>query len=391
MLSLKNRRICLKEAKSIELFLRLLRRGFVTDPECTLHKFLAGITHPSDSGWTLSHKLLAQRLFLSNDRELTLALLGLLPEVRQAWLSIMAARCKEAGHMTDGVNLVQLITQLQGAAAWVEAALPDQQLSASPYVDIERDLLGVSLEQTAATPMLARILAVTFALQQGQAEALPVMPMIDASGMEAGQNWVKGRLLALPGASADPEHVLTDTEYAEKSTIGVMNWVLRQPWALLLSMVVYAQYNWAAEARGGLLLELLPGQNAYQPSHINVLIQGHEGDETLCGSLAELILRSLDHLGGHCFPARPTPATLDGALAGMIGQLLTQTVWRYQDGASGQNGQYVIHPDFADACFRLPGSKVFNRTGRPIWQAIRLVAEQWRDERRSTSREGVNE
>jgi hypothetical protein len=381
----------LKEAKSIELFLRLVRRGFVADPERALHKFLAGTAHTSNSGWTLSHKLLAQRLYLSDERELALALLGLLPEVRQAWLSIMAARCKEAGHIVDGVNLVQLITQLQGAAAWVEAALPDAQLSVSPYADLERDLLGVSLEQAAATPQLARILAVTFALQQGQAEELPVMPMIDASGMEANQNWIKGRLLALPGNSADPEYVLTEIEYAEKNMIGAMNWVLRQPWALLLSMVVYAQYNWAAEARGGLLLEVLPGQNAYQPSHINVLIQGPEGDETLCGSLAELILRSLDHLGVYCFPVRPTPATLDGVLAGMIGQLLIQTVWRYQDGASGQNGHYVIHPDFADACFRLPGSKVFNRTGRPIWQAIRLVAEQWRDERRSTSREGVNE
>jgi hypothetical protein len=119
------------------------------------------------------------------------------------------------------------------------------------------------------------------------------------------------------------------------------------------------------------------------------LVQGPEGDEKHCGSLAELILRVLDQLGMHCFPERPTSGSLDTAFASLIGPLLLKTVWRYQDGASGQNGQYVIHPDFADACFRLPGNKVFNRTGKHIWQAIRIVAEQWRDELRYSSREGA--
>lgn len=147
-------------------------------------------------------------------------------------------------------------------------------------------------------------------------------------------------------------------------------------------MVAYAQYNWAAEARGGLLLELSPGQNAFQPSYISVWVQGPEGNERQCGSLAELMLRVLDHLGMDCFPYRPTSESLNTTLAGMIGPLLEKTVWRYQDGASGQSGQYWIHPDFADACFRLPGSKVFNRTGRFLWQAIRIVAEQWCSEMR---------
>ena len=358
---------------------RLVARGYVADGEQILAEIMPGIAHSTASGWVLSQKLLMQRQVLSDDQEWVLALLGLLPDIRKPWLSIIAARCKEAGQMPDSGILVQLITELQGVAVWVDSALSDAQLAAGPYAAIERELLGVSFEQAAATPRLARILAVSFALQSGRADPLPAMPVIDASGMQANENWTRGRLVALPGVSADASYVLANPIGTPDPTT-TMNWVFSQPWALLLAMVTYAQYNWAAEARGGLLLELSPGQNAVQPSHISVLVQGPEGDERHCGSLAELILRVLDHLGMHCFPERPTPGSLDTALASMIGLLLVKTVWRYQDGASGQNGQYVIHPDFADACFRLPGSKVFNRTGRFLWQSIRIVAEQWRSE-----------
>lgn len=364
---------------------RLVKLGYVADGEPMVAEILSGIAHASRSGWVLSLKLLEQRRILSDDQELVLAIVGLLPEVRKPWLSIMAARCREAGHMPDSGVLVQLITQLQGAAAWVEAALPDAQLAAAPYAAIERELLGFSLEQAAATPRLARLLAASFALQAEKAGPLPVMPAIDAGGMQADQNWINGRLLALPGVSADAAYVLANPIGISIDTLDetrTMPWVLSRPWAFLLAMVTYAQYNWAAEARGGLLLELSPGQNAVQPGRISVLVQGTEGDETLCGSLAELILRVLDRLGMACFPERPTPGALDTLLAGMIGPLLVKTVWRYQDGASGQNGQYVIHPDFADACFRLPGNKVFNRTGKAIWQTIRIVAEQWCSEMR---------
>lgn len=363
---------------------RLVARGFVANGEQALTEILSGIAHPTESGWVLSQPLLQQRQMLSNNQELVLALLGLLPDVRKAWLSLMAARCQEAGQMPDSDVLVQLITQLQGAAAWVESALSDAQLATSPNAAIERELLGVSLEQAAATPRLARILASSFALQQARAETLPIMPMIDASGVQADRNWISGRLLALPGVTVETSHVLVSSSGSE-SHASAMSWVLRSPWALLLTMVVYAQYNWAAEARGGLLLELSAGQNAFQPSQIAVLVQGPEGDETLCGTLAQLVLRTLAQLNVHCFPAQPDAVALDALLAGIIGQLLTQSVWRYQDGASGQNGQYLIHPHFADACFRLPGSKVFNRTGRHLWQVFRIVAEQWRSEMRHTS------
>ncbi len=76
-----------------------------------------------------------------------------------------------------------------------------------------------------------------------------------------------------------------------------------------------------------------------------------------------------------CFPAQPSAAELNTQLSPLVGLLLKHGVWRYQDGASSQLGQYQIHPQFSDQCYSLPASKVFNRTGKLLWQAVRLSAE----------------
>ncbi len=361
---------------------RLLATGYVVDPDQTLSHTLKGLAHPCDTGWVLSYPLLSQRQFLANDQELVLACLGLLPPVRQAWSNIMAARCKEAGQMTDPTCLPQLVSALGAASEWVLAALQQAQLTATIYASIERELLGVSAEQSAATPMLARILCVCFALQKFQSVALSILPSIDDSGMQADRNWIAGRLLALPGYPVESGYLLS-AELDTASTKADVTGVLASPWTLVLAMLVYAQYNWAAEGCGGLLLESAGGQNAFQPAEITVLVQGADGDEIRCGTLAEMVLRTLAYLQVQCFPHKPSIGYLNSMLAGMVGQMLKQQVWRYLDGASGQNGQYLIHPDFADACYRLPASKVFHRTGKHIWRAIRSVAEQWRNELRS--------
>lgn len=363
----------------------LLRQGYLSDPDRRFQSILQGIAFPTVSGWSASRILLSQRDSLGSDDELVMALLTLQQEWREPWVRIMAARCREAGQMA-GDSLPNLVTQLRGAAAWVEAQLPQASLVPSPTAAVERELLGVSVEQSAAAPVLARVLAVASALSASRNDSLPTLPLIEASGVQAEQNWVKGRLLALPGAAVESSYLLHGN-FASTEDAGTdetaMTWVLGTPWALLLAMTVYAQYNWAAEARGGLLLELTPGQNAFSPAEITVLVAGPEGDETRCGSLADLVLRSLSHLGVHCFPRQPRPDELNALLPASIGTLLSRYVWRYQDGASGQNGQYLIHPLFADACYRLPGSRVFNRTGRLLWQAVRMSAEEMRRERLS--------
>lgn len=352
----------------------------------------------TSAGWIISRRLLAVRPALASDAELLCALLAQHIELRHAWLVIAAARCKEAGQMASqsaaqGNNtapLVELISGLGPAATWVEAALESALLTASPYAAIERELLGVGFEQAAATPALVRTLAVAAQLAAFQ-DALPPLPKVDASGVDAQQNWVKGRLLALPfvleATTHDQKPETATTKAAEQVLLPggisrviiegqtVMRWVLAQPWALLLAMLAFAQDAWRAESRGGLLLELPAGQNAFAPAEIAVTVIGTEGDEVRCGTLADLLLGMLARLGVACFPQQSTAAELNAQLSPLVGLLLRYAIWRYQDGASSQLGQYQIHPQFSDQCYSLPASRVFNRTGKLLWQAARLAAE----------------
>lgn len=334
----------------------------------------------NDNGWIISQRILAVRPTLAGNAELLCGLLALQVEVRSAWLAIAAARCKEAGQMPDPEPLLDLVSGLQRAAGWVHAAIPSAALAASPYAPLERELLGFSFEQAAATPALIRILAVAAHLAQFN-DSLPALPLVDRSGSQTQQNWCKGRLLALP-ATADQvpiiaEEVLLHGRFATPTVdaSSTMSWVLTHPWPLLLAMLVFAQDAWKAENRGGMLLELPAGQNAFSPTEISVTVVGLEGDEIRCGSLTDLLLKTLAALGVACFPNMPTSAELNSQLSPLVGLLLSRQVWRFQDGASGQLGEYHIHPLFADESYRLPGSKVFNRTGKLLWQAMRVSAE----------------
>lgn len=375
-------------------FLRtLLETGFMTAKSnqsdaawllCLAHPLGAKEAGSQDTskgkGWIISQRLLAVRPAFASNAELLCALLAQHVEVRSAWSAIAAARCKEAGQMSDPEPLLDLVSGLRRAASWVQAALPNAALATTPYAPLERELLGFSFEQAASTPALIRILAVAAQLAQFD-DALPSLPLVDRSGSQTQQNWCKGRLLALP-VTADQEPSIADhvllhgrftTPAADASS--KMSWVLTHPWPLLLAMLVFAQDAWKAENRGGMLLELPAGQNAFSPTEIGVTVIGIEGDEIRCGSLADLLLKTLATLGVACFPTMPTSAELNSQLSPLVELLLSRQVWRFQDGASGQLGEYHIHPLFADESYRLPGIKVFNRTGKLLWQAMRVSAE----------------
>lgn len=354
----------------------------------------------NSAGWVISQRLLSVRPNLARDAELLCALLAQQAEVRAAWLAIAAARCKEAGQMLDAAPLVELVSGLGIAAAWVEAAIPNAALAASPYAAFERELLGMSFEQAAATPALVRIVAVAAQLAKFE-DMLPALPKVDATGNQAQQNWVKGRLLVLPFVAELSTHDQTLANQVSKTAAHVllqggltptipedqsaMSWVLAHPWALLLTMVSFAQDTWRAENRGGLLLELSAGLNAFAPAEIVVTVIGAEGDEVRCGSLADVLLKMLASLGLACFPHQPTATELNAQLSPLVGLLLKHSVWRYQDGASSQLGQYHIHPQFSDQCYSLPASRVFNRTGKWLWQAARLSAEALYQEHKQVS------
>ena len=99
--------------------------------------------------------------------------------------------------MADSATLVELVSGLGKAAVWVEGALGSHALTASPFAAHELELLGMSFELAAAAPAFIRILAVAAQLAKFD-DALPPLPAVDASGIQAQQNWVRGRILALP-------------------------------------------------------------------------------------------------------------------------------------------------------------------------------------------------
>ncbi len=360
----------------------LLRQGYVADKADSLVPLLLGIAHPVSDGWALSRRVVAERKTLGSDNELVMALLALDPDLRMGWLRIAAARCREAAQMADEAALSDMVSQLGSASAWVNTELLNASLAPTKTAALERDLLGVSAEQAAAIPMLMRVLGSSHRLRAAQGADLSILDEVERTGAQAHLNWLPGRLLALPGTSAAAQYVLQGAGEV-LSDAPPLVWTLANPWAFLLAAVVYAQDAWAAENRGGLLLELPPGQDAFAPTEIAVLVQSGDGAEVPCGTLGGLVLRSLAQLGVHSFPAEPTAAGLDARLTPLVGLMLQRQVWRFVEAATGSRGQYSIHPAFADETYKIAGSKVFNRTGRHVWQSVRMQAEQLAGERRA--------
>lgn len=360
--------------------------------------------------FALTQNLLAARSRLINpslknavqdkpsDGEWLLALLALNQDWRTPWLNLMAARCCEAGLMSDASVLVKLITTLGEAAQWVllqSQKANSPKIAPSPLAELERELIGHSLDENAAIPSLVRILRETFLLTQIQTQnagSVSALPFIDTSGRAFGDNWCSGRLLALPfqtlGSSSanSPQVILrtlaTDAQIKAESTQSqdeTLDYLNRHPWAMLLSLLAFTQDAWAAEQRGGLLLECPQGQNAFAPNHIQVLVQGSEGDEMAIGSLADVLLALLNELEIGIYPHTPNAQELSQQLSPLIGELLNRKLWQYRDGSSGRLGYYHIHPVFSDACYSLPLSPVFGRKTKALQQSIKTCALHLRE------------
>ncbi|HDZ9226467.1 TPA: hypothetical protein ACGFXY_002395 [Vibrio cholerae] len=370
--------------------------------EKLLQPIVAGETEGELKGginaYCLSAPLLDAYNQLSQLGEWQLALLGLNPEVRTHWLNLAAARCREAGAMSDSQVLVKLIQQLGNASEWVLAQLENTsvitgaapQIAAGPLAQLERDLLGHSLNDNAAIPALCRILRACFKLRtlSEQTEALTPIQPVDLSAKQLAHNWCQGRLLALPDTLL--------SEYSLNQTIKpYANWLLvsrpvndgaklierfaHQPWWFLLSLVSFVQDAWAAEQRGGLLLTLPAGQNAFSPAQVNVEVQGIDGDEVSLGSLAEFFTQLLGELNIALYPELTHSAEdmqrLNRALSPLIAQLLANKIWQFLDTGRGEPGQYRIHPDFSDACYSLPLAPLFGYKSQHLKQAIKQLAQ----------------
>lgn len=358
----------------------------------------AGDINETNNAYCLSAHLLNAYNELSQLGEWQLALLGLNPEVRAHWLNLAAARCREAGAMSDPQVLVKLIQQLGNASEWVLAQLEKAdahpQLIAGPLSQLERDLLGHSLNDNAAIPALCRILRACFKLHalSEQTEALTPIQPIDNTAKQLANNWCSGRLLALPESllsefnlkqpikpplkpSADwllvSQPVNTEATYIQHFA--------QQPWWFLLSLISFVQDAWAAEQRGGLLLTLPAGQNAFAPSQVNVVVQGIDGDEVSLGGMAEFLLSLLGELNIALYPALTDSSEgiqqLNRGLSPVIGNLLAKKIWQFLEAGRGEPGQYRIHPEFSDACYSLPLAPLFGYKSQHLQQAIKQLAQ----------------
>lgn len=359
---------------------------------------IAGDDNETNNAYCLSMPLLNAYNELSQLGEWQLALLGLNPEVRAHWLTLAAARCREAGGMSDPQVLVKLIQQLGNASAWVlaqlESADAHPQLIAGPLSQLERDLLGHSLNDNAAIPALCRILRACFTLHalSEQTEALTPIQPIDNTAKQLASNWCSGRLLALP------EFLLSEFNLKQPIKTPLKphaDWLLvsqpvnteatyiqhfaQQPWWFLLSLISFVQDAWAAEQRGCLLLTLPAGQNAFAPSQVNVAVQGIEGDEVNLGSLAEFLVQLLSELNIALYPALTDSAEdmqhLNRALSPLIAELLAKKIWQFLEAGRGEPGHYRIHPEFSDACYSLPLAPLFGYKSQYLQQAIKQLAQ----------------
>ncbi|MEA3639301.1 MAG: tetratricopeptide repeat protein [Lamprobacter sp.] len=171
--------------------------------DSALDALVIGLTHPSADGshWLLSRRLLDVRAELSNHDEAVAAVLAGDEHLCAGWLGILAARCHEAGQLTDAGVLVQLVSQLGAAAPAVEAALDGARLAATDSTALERELFGASAEQARSTPALARVLAAHARLSRWRTDPLPALMPVDSTGAAVDANWCPGRLLALPGVA----------------------------------------------------------------------------------------------------------------------------------------------------------------------------------------------
>lgn len=366
--------------------------------EKLLQPIVAGDTDGDVKGesnaYCLSAPLLDAYNQLSQLGEWQLALLGLNPEVRTHWLNLAAARCREAGAMSDPQVLVKLIQQLGNASDWVlaqlESADAHPQLITGPLAKLERDLLGHSLNDNAAIPALCRILRACFKLHalSEQTEALTPIQPVDISAKQLAHNWCQGRLLVLPDALL--------SEYCLNQPLKPNDdWLLlsrpvndgaklierfaHQPWWFLLSLVSFVQDAWAAEQRGGLSLTLPAGQNAFSPAQVNVAVQGIDGDEVSLGSLAEFLMQLLGELNIALYPELTNSAEefqrLNRALSSLIAELLAKKIWQFTETGRGEPGHYRIHPDFSDACYSLPLAPLFGYKSQHLQQAIKQLAQ----------------
>jgi len=337
---------------------------------------------------------------LPNVEETVAAVFACQPELRTAWLRIVAARLRDAGKRRDAGELCSAIDQLDVASRRIREEFPNSSLQSTNHQALEAALFGAPTDQAVVWPKLLRVIGATAQLVEGGVGS-PAAPLPSVEPLEPRRAWSSGRILQLPrplipahSQRERGEFVLTgnceplseaEGSAGDSVSQAIMRWVLHRPWVTLLAQVAFVQEAWEAEQISGRLsLELAEDQlaNPYEPARVDVVITTPDGDEILCGTLGELIRRVLFRLDVTLLARPEDAARLDERLAPVIHLLLEKKVWRFDPrAAGGRRPGFVIDDEFSTSCYRAFGSKYFYRLGSLLTAAIRSTCEQWARER----------
>ena len=364
-----------------------------------------GLWYRSNDGTRLVASPLVAQLATTalNEREAQAAVFACVPEFRAAWISTVAARLKEYGSGRNVRELIATISKLAPACRSLREKLPQAQLRATSFDEIEMSLLGASAEQAVAYPLLVRVLSSTAGMVEG-GQGVAARPLPDVDSLNPQICWQQDRLIRLPNLDEPPPsepHAVLSGSVASLSSEATardnrlqssIGWVLTRPWAFLLAQLVFTQEAWAAERSGSqLTLELPEDQfnHAHEPWQVLVFVTLTSGEEVQCGTLGELIGRVLRRLGVTLLipPGTPKPLDLDARLAPVINRMLRERVWRIADfsGLRPRRG-YLIDEEFSTLCYRSFGNRYFSRMGSLVTAAIRKECERWAEEKLATVR-----
>ena len=359
-------------------------------------------SHDSSTGRIMARSGLVQLAArLPNIDETIAAVFSCKSELRTSWLRIIAARLREAGKRRDAEELCGAIDVLDEASCTIREGLPNASLQPTGHQELEIALFGASAEQAVVWPKLVRVIGATSELIEGEL-GLPLAALPTIEPLDPKRTWCNGRLLQLPLVGGTEPHELkfvlngNCVPLSESERVGgdiesqsVMRWVLYRPWITLLAQVAFVQEAWEAEQISGRLsLELAEDQlaNPYEPSRVDVVVTTPDGDEMLCGTLADLVRRILARLDVPLLARAEEVALLDQKLAPVVHLLLEKKIWRFEPGAGGgRRPGFVIDDEFSTSCYRAFGSKYFYRLGSVLTAAIRSTCEQWAREKLSES------
>lgn len=206
------------------------------------------------------------------------------------------------------------------------------------------------------------------------------------------KNWCEGRLLLSPGLKSlnnpevqNPSSVLsgswdyplfTTSSSSSLTPENAMTWVLSSPWAFFLAQVVFTKEIWDAKRTNScfhLELSSKDGNEFDRPSKVDVIV---DLDNQLinCGSLGELILRTLKSIDIKLFPKPLTAEELNTKLKPLITLLIKHNVWSFY------RNRYEIHQSFSSSCFKAIGINAFNHAGIPLSGTIQDTLLRWATE-----------